>query len=203
MKFNGTTIKVILALVLVVGAVFWAVDSVRSRSYSAANLTFGLDRGPVKITNASDQTVAVQLIGTGSRTFSTVSPVAALVGTSTREGTGSNSTQVLNIALPPGVSEFSVVRAGGAALNVNFVAATNIILEATTQPLDANGVRNTYIAAALVILGALFYASNATGHRWFNTLRGKETPTPATELLESVGGQGELTRSYGDNRSNP
>jgi hypothetical protein len=199
MKINW---RVLIAAVVVVGAIVLAVSSVSSRSYSGSNLNFIVGRGPVTVTNPSDQPVAVQLLGKGSRTFSVTSTIGNVAGSSTREGTGSNSPQVFGVELPPGVSEFTVVRGTTTTPDVNFVADTDTRLAVVAQPLNANDARTTIIVAAVVILGALFYMSRATGHLWINTLRGKTAPAQASKPLvqSATSSQGSPIRAFGDNR---
>jgi len=52
----------------------------------------------------------------------------------------------------------------------------------------------------VIVLGTLFYLSRTTGHRWFNTLRGKKTP-----VQEPKGSLSTLKsrpiRAFGDNRA--
>lgn len=194
------TWKVLLALALIVVAFFWAVDSVRPRSYSGSGLSFGIGSGPVMVTNPADEPVSVQLAGTGTRSFSVTSTIEGLPETSTREGTGRNTTQLLDFTLPPGTSEFTVAR----GTNVNFVADADTNLEATVQPQGADEARTTLIIAAVVILGALFYISRTNDHRWINVLRQKSPEEAVTPLVESPAvahGQGRTIRAYGDNRT--
>jgi hypothetical protein len=77
MKINW---KVLFALVLVVGAVYWAFSSTQVNSYSGTNLTFAVGGGPVTMTNPSDEAISVQLIGTGSRSFSVSSTIDDVSG---------------------------------------------------------------------------------------------------------------------------
>jgi hypothetical protein len=76
MKFNK---RVLIALVLLIGAIPWAVSSVVSRSYSGTNLNFEVGSGPVTVTNPSDASVPVQLIGGGTRSYSVSSTIEARV----------------------------------------------------------------------------------------------------------------------------
>ncbi len=172
MKINW---KIVVAIVVIVGVAVWGVSSVLPHSYSGANLTFDLQSGPVTVNNLSDTSVPVQLIGTGTRSFSVAGNIEGIGGTSTRVGSGSSSTQVFEYALPSGVSEFTVTRGS----DVSFVSNTDTRLEATVQPLSETDGRTTLIVAAVVVLGALFYISRSTGHRWINSLRGKQVPVPS------------------------
>lgn len=198
MKINW---RGLIALAVIVVVLFWAVDSVRPRSYSGTNLNFGVGSGPVTVTNLSNEPISVQLVGTGTRPFSVSSSIEELTGSSTREGSGRNTTQLFEFALPSGVHEFTVVRGSG----VNFVADTETNLEATVQPLGEGASRTTLIAAAVVVLGALFYVSRMSGHRWISSMRRREAAEQAAKLLAEsaaiVHGQGHAIRSYGDNRA--
>lgn len=203
MKLNWKTFKVAFALVIIVGTLFWAVDSVRSRSYQGTHLNFAVGRGPVIVTNTSIQPVSVQLIGEGSRFFTVTSPIKGLSGSSTRQGTGNSTTQLLTFDLPFGVSEFTVVRGAATSTDVTFVASSFTGLDVSARPLDTNETNITIIVAAIVIMGSLFYISSATGHPWLNVIRGKSASTQDTRPVATVladGGQGRPMKAYGDNR---
>jgi hypothetical protein len=180
MKFNW---KALVALVVIIGATFWAVDTVRSRSYSGANLNFGVGSGTVIVRNPSTEPVPVQLVGTGTRSFTISSTMDGVTGSSTRQGTGRNTTQLFEFQVPPGVSEFTVVR----GTNVSLVANTVTNLEATVQLSTESESRTTIIVAAVVILGSLFYISHLTGHRWISASRRKEaSDRSASQLAERL-----------------
>jgi hypothetical protein len=195
------TWKVLLALALIVVASYWAVDSVRPRSYSGSNLNFAVGSGPVMVTNPADEPVSAQLVGSGTRSFTVTSTIEGVPDASTREGSGRSATQLIEFTLPPGASEFTVAR----GTNVNFVAGADTRLTATVQPQGATEARTTVIVAGVAILGALFYISRTNGHRWIPTLGRPKAPVPAvTPLVEAVPvvhGQGQALRAYGDNRT--
>jgi len=107
------------------------------------------------------------LLGTGTRTFTVSSSAEALGGTSTRQGTGATATQLFEYALPPGASTFTILRGA----NVIFSTTTDTILTATVMPRTDNEVRFILIIAAVVIVAALFFASQSTGHQWLVALR--------------------------------
>jgi preprotein translocase subunit SecE len=199
MKIN---VKIIIALVLMLGVSVWAVDSIRSRSYNGTALNFSVGHGAVSVTNPSDASISAQIIGTGSRSFTVTNTVDGVSGPSTREGTGRTTTQLFPVTLLPGANVFTV--AGGTG--VNFVAETDTRLEATVQPLDQNETRSTLIAVAVVILVGLFYISRTTGHRWLRSARSikaAEVAAAAKVLAEKTDepSQGRTMRSYGDNRA--
>ena len=167
MKFNW---KVIVALIVLVGASFWSVNSLRTRSYSGTDLNFGVGTGPVTITNPSEAALPVQLVSTSPGTFTVSSNISGVSGRSTREGTGRNATQFFDFELPIGVSEFSVLRGA----DVNFIARAVTPLTATVEPLNADDAKTTLIVAVIAILGSLFYLSHANGHRWISATRRQE-----------------------------
>jgi hypothetical protein len=177
MKFNW---RVLVALVVLVGTIFWGADSLRARSYNGTDLNFGVGNSPVTVTNPSEGSLAVQLVGAQSGTFTVASTIEGVSGRSTRVGSGRSITQLFEFALPPGVSEITVIRGA----DVNFVANSDTRLEALVQPLNAEGSSTTLIIVGIVILGTLFYMSRATGHHWINRFRRENTsiqdtnPTP-------------------------
>lgn len=160
MKFNW---KILVGIVVLVGAIFWGVDSVRTRSYSGNDLNFSVGSGPVTVTNSTDAPVPAQFASTGTRPFSVTSASDSISGSSTREGTGRTAAQLFAFDVPPGVTELTVVSRGTA---VNFVADTSSRLDVVVQPLIQNDAQTTMIVAVVVALGALFFVSRATGHRW-------------------------------------
>lgn len=165
MKFNW---KILAALVVLVGATFWGLNSLRTYSYSGTGLNFDVGKGPVTVTNSTDVSVPVQLIGAGTRIFSVSSTSEDISGRSERQGTGSTSTQLFEFDLPPGITELRVV---ARSTTVSFVADTGTILAATVQPMTDSRTQMAIITAVVVIVGSLFYISRATGHRWINRFR--------------------------------
>lgn len=199
MNINWKFFKAALAGVVIVGAIFWAVGSVLPHSYIGTNLDIDLGSGPVTVTNPSDQPVPVQLVGAGTRSFTVSSTIEGVSGASTRQGSGSTSTQLLEFELPSGVNEFAILRGA----NVNLVVNSQTRLEATVQPMNTSEVNTTLIAAAVIVFGSLFYISHTFEHRWIGVLRGKKAVTPdLTPVVETAASrQGRTTRSYGDNRA--
>lgn len=198
MKLNW---KMLLGIAVIVGVAVWAVTSLAPKSFSGSNLTFNVGSGAVSINNTSDVPVLVQLIGTGTRAFAVSGTIEDVVGSSTREGTGSSATQLFEFAALPGLSEFTVVRGN----NVKFVSTTDTSLNATVQPLSQDETRTTLIVAAIVVLGSLYFISRATGHSWINALRRKEIPvlTPAAVVETPVGDpnrgrDGRMYSNYGN-----
>ena len=166
--------KVLVALVLMVGASTWAADSIRSTSYSGANLNFSVGTGTVTMTNPSSEAIPVRLTGTSNRSFSLSSTIEGVPRSSTREGTAS-------FDLPPGVSEFTIVRGS----DVNFIADTNTHLEAAVHTANSG----TKVKVLVVcVLGALFSMSYTAEHRWICKLLGKE-PARKLHSMPDIGEQ--------------
>ena len=176
MKINW---RVLVAIALIIGALVWMVDSLRPRSYGGENLRFGVGSGPVTVTNLSDESIPVQLVGTGTRSYTVSSSIEGVSGSSTREGSGRNLTHLFSFMLPSGVSEFVVARGA----DVNFVADTSNNLEAIVQPLGATEARTALIIGVVVILGSLFYISRLNGHRWMSAMRRQEAVEQAAKQL--------------------
>jgi hypothetical protein len=188
MKINW---KVLMASVLIIGVVAWAISSLLPHSFSGANLTFAFTTGTVTVSNPSDTPVPVQLVGTGSRTFTVSSSIDGVSGSSTRQSTGTSATsQLFEFALPPGKSDLTVER----GTNVNFISTTDTKLEAIVQPISRAEVKTTLIAAAVVIVIALFYISRNTGHRWINALRRQQVPAPVSAVPVVTLAEGDSNR---------
>lgn len=196
MKLNGTTLKIMAAAVVIVGVIFWGITSMSSKSFSGANLTFNTEAGPIAVTNSSDTPVNVQIVGTGSRAFTVQSSVEGLGGSSAKQGTGAATTQLLDITLPPGTSEFTVVRGN----NVQFVSTSPTVLQATVQAMSSDSVRSTLIIMGVVVLLALFFMSYTTDHAWVNILRGKRAVPAYVPIAITDTAQGQAIRGFGDNR---
>jgi hypothetical protein len=179
MKLNW---RLIIVVVIMVGVVAWVLTSVLPNSYDGTNLSFNVGTGSVTVNNLSDSPAAVQLIGTGTRSFTLSSNIEGVAGTSTREGSGSTSTQLYDLILPPGSSEFTVTR----GTNVKFVSSSDTRFEATVQPVSAGESRTLLIVAAVVLLGGLFYVSRSTGHRWMKSLRRQPAPAPVVAAIPLV-----------------
>ncbi|MBK8020041.1 MAG: hypothetical protein IPK19_01135 [Chloroflexi bacterium] len=176
MKINW---KALLAFVVSVVVIAWAVSSLLPRSYTGAHLTIGVGSGPVRVTNLSAESVPAQLVGAGTSSFRVSSTTSETSNVSTRQGSGRISTHLFELVLPSGVSEFAVARGA----NVNLILNSDTNLAVTVQPLGQNEPRGILVAAGVVILVALFYLSSATGHRWIGILRSKRIPVPSLKQI--------------------
>lgn len=190
MNFNW---KVLVTIVLMVGAIVWTVNSIRSTSYSGANLNFDIGRATVTVTNPSNESIPVQLVAPSNRSFSVSSTIADVPRTSVRAGETPNIIHVIEFELPPGESEFTVTRGS----DVSFVADTTTRLEATVQA-TGTGTKTKLLAAFLA--AALFYMSFTTKHRWLYTLLGRQ-PESKLHAEPYAGERDTEIRSYGDNRA--
>ena len=157
MKINW---KVLIVLVLMTGITAWLVNALRTQHYTGTVLNVGIGSGPVTLINSGNEPVAVQLTGTGVRGFTVASPTAGLAGTSTRQGTGSSSTQVFNFTAPSGMTTFTVGRGTGVMLGVHATSPLTV----SADPLNANEARTTGLVALAVLLAGLFYLYRTLAH---------------------------------------
>ena len=189
MKINW---KILVAVVLMVGAIAWTVNSIRSTSYNGTNLNFEVGGGTVTMTNPSSEPVPVRLTGALNRSFSVSSTIDGVPRISVREGTSPNIINLIEFELPPGVSEFTITRGS----DVTFSADTNTSLKATVHAANT-GTKIKVLAVFL--LGVLFYISYTSDHRWLYTLLGKE-PSSKLHSKPYTGEHDANMRAYGDNR---
>jgi hypothetical protein len=192
MKFNW---KILIPSVLIIIALFWMVDSLRVRSYSGGELSFGVGSGAITVSNPSDNPVPIQLMGTGTHTFSVASAVAGLSGSSARQGNGSDSTQLLEFSAPPGISVLTIVHGS----DVRFVEQENTPISVMAQPLSSGEASTTLLLGGIVVLGGLFYLSRTTGHQWMNRFRRQESADQtATKLAERLAFKQRFDRTTSD-----
>ncbi len=193
MKFNW---KMLVAAVLIVIVSVWAIDSLRPRSYTGTDLSFAVGRGSVTLNNRSEAALPIQLTGVGSRIFTVSSDDEALRGASTRQGTGRTVSQLFDLTVPVGVSVFTIVNGS----NVNLVASSTTLLEATVQSLSGSESTTTLLITLVVILAAAFYIFRASGRDLGSLLRREPAPV-LKPVVAPVGDNGRPMRSYGDNRA--
>lgn len=164
MKFNW---KVVVVLVVLFGTIIWGITSLSPLSYSGTNVEFSTGNGSVWVTNPSDKSLPVEIVGTGTRSFTFSNITLDTSSSSIREGTGRAATQSFVFSLPPGSSEFTIV--GGN--NVNFLSNSDTRLEASVSPVTADEFRDQLILIAVIILGLLFFLSSMNDHRWISASR--------------------------------
>lgn len=166
----GNKIRVIVALVIIVGVAIWAINGVRLRSYSGANLSFKVGGGHVVATNPGDEPIPVEMRAEGrSANFRVQSTELGLSETSKRQTSGRDVYHSVVFELPPGQAKIDVTRGSG----VQFISSSNQRIDAVVARKEAGGVRFTLIFAGVVILAALYYISHTFEHRWIGTLRSK------------------------------
>lgn len=171
MKVNW---KVIAAAVVIVGVIVWGVTTLRSASYSGTDLSINVGSGPFTVTNSADSSFPVELVGSGTRSFTVSSSVEGVSGSSTRAGNGSSAVQTFAFDLPPGISEYRVER----GTEVRFVSEGAPSLDVTVQPMTAANAQTTLLIIAAIVIAALYYMSRATGHHWMSMFRREAAPVP-------------------------
>lgn len=165
MKMNW---KILIAVGIIIAAIILGMSAFRSTLYNGADLNLAVGNGLVTVTNTSDLALPVKLVA--KRSFTVSSSIEDLSERSTLQGSGGNTTQVVEFMLPSGVSDFTITN--GTA--VNFVAVTDTPLEVAVQPLNPADTRNRLIVALIAILGSLFYLSSTNDHRWISASRRKK-----------------------------
>lgn len=163
-------VQIVISLAVIALAIFWAFDSTRTQPYTGMDLSVRLGSGTVNVTNPGEETLVAELRSMGTRgTFAIASNNLDLTATSEREGTGSQSVNTMVVDLPPGVTDITLTRGvnAGVILSITGDQAVDIVQEAMT----ADEARTTWIVAGIVILGSLYFLSNATGHRWLGWVK--------------------------------
>lgn len=136
MKFNW---KILVAVIFLIGSIIWGVNALRSHSYNGTNLDFMVGGGAVTVTNASENPISVRLVSTHTGTFSVSSDIEDVSGRSIIQRNDSRSSQLFEFILPPGESEFTVIR----GTDVRFVANSDVLLKAVAQPMNDGSVKTT------------------------------------------------------------
>jgi hypothetical protein len=166
----GKKIRVIIALVVIVGVAFWSVNLVRARNYSGSKFTFNVGSGSVVVTNRGSDPIPVEMRSDGrTASFRIESADLGLREVSKSQSSGRNTYHAISFELPPGQAKIDVTRGS----NVYFVSSSNQRINAVVTPMSAGSVRTTLIVAGLVILGALYYISRTLEHRWIGVVRSK------------------------------
>ena len=166
MKINW---KIVVAVGVLIAAIILGISSLRPALHNGSDLNIAVGNGSVTITNPSDLSLPAKLVGRSSFTVS--SSIEDVSGRSTLQGSGNNTTQELVFMVPPGVSEFTVVRGA----EVSFVAVTDTPLEVAVQPFNTTDTRIRLIVTVIAILGSLFYLSSSNDHRWISAARRKKS----------------------------
>jgi|GEM_PF-2306667 hypothetical protein len=171
MKKVKDTLRVVVALAVIVAAAYWAINSARSDTYGGTELEFTMGGGQVIVNNMSDEPVLANLEARGSSSaFTVTSSNADLSVRSTREGTGVNAVNKAQIELPPGESDLRLTRGN----NVTFTAQSEDRLEAKVARVSSGTLRLILVVSLVLILGALYFISATFGHPWKAWLRNRQ-----------------------------
>lgn len=163
-------IKVLLAILVIAGAGYWAFTAVRTHSYSGSSIMFPIGGGSVTITNTGDEAIPIEMRAeTRTGTFRVVSAELGLAESSKREGSGRDAYHTLSFDLPPGTASVFVTRGS----DVQLISRSDTRVEAVVSPLSARTARWILIASGAIIVLALYYISRVTNHRWVGWLRDK------------------------------
>lgn len=166
MNMNWKIVKVIIAVVVMLGVSVLVINSVRPRYYEGTNLEFPIAEGVVQFTNSSEE-LSVQLISSSSRVFRVSSSSNDISGSSITQESNEGRTQILKFVLPSGMSEFTV----SSSSDVRFEANTNASLNATVYPLSSEATRFRLIGNVVLIIVVLFYISQLYDHLWISAAR--------------------------------
>lgn len=177
MKLNW---KVLAAVAVIAAAIIWAATTVPGRSYNGTDLDFSVGSGLIKVTNPSDSPVPVALASSNPGTFSVFSDTEGIAGRSSSQGSGRSANQLYEFTVPPGESEFTVVRGS----DIRFVSNTETSLDIDIQPLNPTDTRNRLLIAGLIVAVTLFYLSYANGHRWMSAARRQKARDKETAMEE-------------------
>jgi len=166
----GNKIRIVIALLVIVGVAFWSINLVRERSYSGSKFAFKVGSGSVVVNNQGQQPIPVEMRSEGrSSSFHIQSAELGLRETSKRQSIGRNTYHAVSFELPPGQAQISVTRGS----NLYFVSGSAQRIDAIVTPMSAGSARTTLIVAGLIILGAIYYISNILEHRWIWLVRSK------------------------------
>lgn len=166
----GKKIRLIIALAVVIGALFWGYDTVRQRHYSGAKIAFEVGTGQVAVTNPGNEAIPVEMRSAGrTSSFRIASAELGLREGSKRVGSGRDVYHAIALELPPGTTRVDVTRGS----NVRLVSPSEQRIEAVVTPLGETGARMIIIFAGLVALAGLYYISGLYEHRWFPALRSR------------------------------
>jgi hypothetical protein len=193
-------LKMCLAAVVIVVTIIVATSVVRPTTYSGLGLNFPVGNGAVTITNASKDSLPVQLVGTGYSIFTLNSKTEGVSGTSVKQTVGTTISQLLEFGQPSGVTTFTVTKGA----NIKYIAPAETRLQASVQPMTDTDTRNIGFLAIGIILVALYYISAQTEHSFARKLLHRELPIPlvvAPAVVDNtnVGRDGRMYSNYGTN----
>lgn len=180
-------VKLLIALLVIAGAAYWAYDATYTRMFDGRKLEFTVGNGStIVLTHNADDPLPVAF--TSGSTFSMTADVSNLAGTASREGSGRRASYHFEREIPAGTTELRVARGSGITVSIDAESP----VEAIITPLNPSDARNTVIFAGVVVLAALFYISRLFQHRWFALIVRKVArngrPLPTQSPLRKAGG---------------
>ena len=188
--------KTAAAVIVVAVVIVQVFNAINPTTYDGASLDFDLTEGVVVLTNDTNADMTLPIISDGSRQFRLESSVEDQSGISTLLGTGADRSQLMELSVPTGKSEFSVTR--GQDVRVSATDTTG--LKAVVYPVTASARQTYVIGAILVTLIGLYYVSHVFEHRWYLLISPKQ-PQPVATMPTPSTAQGNAARSFGDNRT--
>ena len=166
-----TKIQVAFALLVIVGAVYWAFNTARSYTYVGNNIMFPVGGGHAIVKNTSNAPIPIEMrSGERIASFRVTSADLGMTQSSKRQGTGRDAFHAVYFDLPPGQARIDITSGSG----VQMISRGETRIEATVVPVSATSVRWVLILSGGVSLWALYYMSSAINHSWVGALRGKK-----------------------------
>jgi len=161
-------IRLIIALLIMVGMVAWAINRVRDRSYSDSSFAVNVGSGSIVVTNPGSEPIPVSMRSEGrTGMFRIESEDLGLAVNAKRQNSGRVSYFAVQFDLPPGQATIDVVRGS----DVLFVSGSDQRLNAVVTPMSESSARAILILTGMVELAALYYISGRFEHRWIGALR--------------------------------
>ena len=165
-----TKIQMIIAVLVMIGAIYWGYTTARPYHYSGSNIMFPVGGGHAIVNNTSDQPLEIEMrSGERVASFRVASPELGLSQNSKRQGSGREAFHNVIFDIPPGETRVEVA----SGRDVRMIARGDTRIEARVVPVAASSIRWTLILAGAAFLWALYYMSSAVNHRWIGALRGK------------------------------
>jgi hypothetical protein len=165
-----TKIQVVIAVIVMLGAAYWAYSTTRSYQYSGANIMFPVGGGHAIVLNTGDEPLEIEMrSGERSASFRVASTDLGLTESSKRQGTGRAAFHNVIFDIPPGQTRIDVTSGS----DVRMIARGETRIEATVVPVSASTIQWVLILSGGVMVWALYYISSATKHRWIGSLRNR------------------------------
>lgn len=167
-----TRIKILLAVLVMIGVAYWAFVSVWPSTYSGSSIMFPVGKGAIVVTNTGSEAIPIEMrTEERAASFRVVSAEIGLSESATRQGSGRTAYYTVSFELPPSQTTLYVTRGN----NVYLISRSDTRIEATVTPMSASATRNVVMAAVAALALGLYYISRVTEHRWVSALRNKLT----------------------------